>query len=84
MESECSLPRSQEPTTGPYPEPDTASSHLIPYFLKITSNIIIPSTSRFSYSCPPYRFSDTIIVRNFNLPHVLHASPISSYLIRLP
>jgi hypothetical protein len=25
MEPECSLPRSQEPSTGPYPEPDESS-----------------------------------------------------------
>jgi len=27
MESECSLPHSQDPVTAPYPEPGTASSH---------------------------------------------------------
>jgi hypothetical protein len=28
MESEGSLPYSQQPVTGPYPEPDASSPHL--------------------------------------------------------
>jgi hypothetical protein len=28
MEPEGSLPRSQKPTAGPYPEPDESSPHL--------------------------------------------------------
>jgi hypothetical protein len=34
METECSLPCSQKPATGPYPEPDESSPHdliLFPY-----------------------------------------------------
>jgi hypothetical protein len=32
MESEGSLPRSQESATGPYPEPDASSPHLSTLF----------------------------------------------------
>jgi hypothetical protein len=33
MEPECSLPYSQEPATGPYPEPDESIPHLPTLFL---------------------------------------------------
>jgi hypothetical protein len=29
VESESSLPYSQQPATGPYPEPDASSTHLL-------------------------------------------------------
>jgi hypothetical protein len=32
METEGSLPRSQEPAIGPYPEPDESSPHLSTLF----------------------------------------------------
>jgi len=32
MESESSLPCSQEPATGPYPGPDASSSHFTTLF----------------------------------------------------
>jgi hypothetical protein len=42
MEPEGSLPYSQEPSTGPYPEPDQSnSSHLS----KILFNIVHPPTA---------------------------------------
>jgi len=44
MGPEGSLPSSQEPTSGPYPEPDESSSHLAPSFPKVHSHIILPST----------------------------------------
>jgi len=37
------VPWSQEPTNGPYPEPDASNSQFPPYFPKIYSNIILPS-----------------------------------------
>jgi hypothetical protein len=39
------LLRSQEPATGPYPEPDESSTHLPIPFLIIILNIIHPSMS---------------------------------------
>jgi hypothetical protein len=33
MEPESSLPCSQEPATGPYPEPDASSPHILILFL---------------------------------------------------
>jgi hypothetical protein len=47
MEPEGSLPWSQQPATGPYPEPDESSLHLLTIFSKIHSNIIFPRTPRY-------------------------------------
>jgi hypothetical protein len=48
MKPEGSLPYSQEPSTGPYPDPDQ-SSHTTPtYPSKIHFNIILPPTSKSS------------------------------------
>jgi hypothetical protein len=46
MEPEGSLPCSQQPATGRYPEPDASSPHLATHFPKIHSNITFPSTPR--------------------------------------
>jgi len=40
METEGSLPSSQQPDTGPYPESDASSPHLSTLFFKIHSNMI--------------------------------------------
>jgi hypothetical protein len=45
MESEVTLPRSQEPTTGLYAEADESSPHFPLCFFKIHFHIIFPSTS---------------------------------------
>jgi hypothetical protein len=46
MEPEGSLPGSQEPSTGPYPEPDKSSPYYPSYFSKNHFNIILQPTSR--------------------------------------
>jgi len=56
MELEGSLPCSQQPSTGPYSEPDCSSPHLA--ILKIHSNIIFLSTPRSSKWSLPFKFSD--------------------------
>jgi hypothetical protein len=40
MEPEVSLPCSNKPTTGPYPEPAKSSLHIEPYLQKVHLNII--------------------------------------------
>jgi len=49
METEGSLPFSQKPPTGPYPEPYESNPQLTPYFPKIHSNIIVPSKTRSTF-----------------------------------
>jgi len=55
---------SQEPSTGPHPEPDETSSHFPFLFSKIHSNIILPSTSRSLEWSLPFMFSnhDTVCI----------------------
>jgi hypothetical protein len=49
MKPECSLPCSQEPATGPYPEPDECRPHPRILFIIIHLDIILqptPASSR--------------------------------------
>jgi hypothetical protein len=69
MEPEGSLPRSQEPSTGPYPEPDRSNPHhliLSPdpfYYCPPTYVLVLPVVSFFlgfppvSYPCLYARYS---------------------------
>jgi hypothetical protein len=45
METEGSLPSTQEPATGPYPEPDASSPHL-PTLFSLRSILILSSHLR--------------------------------------
>jgi hypothetical protein len=62
MESEGSLPCSQECSTGPFPEQD----QFTPYRLIISKthiNIILPSTFRSSYWSPSFRLSNQVNIK---------------------
>jgi hypothetical protein len=48
MEPEDSLPRTQEPSNGPYYEPDHAGYYISSHLSKIYFNIVHPLTSRSS------------------------------------
>jgi hypothetical protein len=81
MEPEGLLPCSQQPATGPYPEPDASSPQLRPYFPKIHSNIILSPMLRSSENCLPFRFSDqNFVCISRSLPCLLHVPPILSNL----
>jgi hypothetical protein len=80
METESSLPCSQERTTGLYSEPDESS----PYssiLSKIHFKIILLSTFRTSYSSLSFRFSYHALKQTFYFPWHPRALSISSYVI---
>jgi len=58
MEPEGSLPCSQQPATGLYPDPDENFQHLPTLFPQDPSNIIFPSVVRSSEWPLPFSYSD--------------------------
>jgi hypothetical protein len=74
MEPKGSSPCSQEPSTGPYSEPDRSSPHH-PIVSKIYFNIVHLPTG-----LPSGLFPTSILYAFFFCPFVLHALPISSSL----
>jgi len=78
MQPEGSLSCSQNPATSPYPDPDASSPHFPSYFPKIHSNIILPSTPRFSESSFPFRFSNQNFVCMHDARHRIHFKSWSS------
>jgi len=83
METEVSLPYSQEPATNPYPEPDASSLHLTSprCFPKIHSNIIFSFMPRSSEWLLPSGFPTKILYAFLTFPCILHVSLISLCLV---
>jgi hypothetical protein len=71
MEPEGSLPRSQEPSTGRYPEPDPSNPYHPILSLSPTYVLVIPVVS-FLLDFPPISY-----MHSASPPFVLHALPIS-------
>jgi hypothetical protein len=61
METECSLPCSQQPTTGPCLEQDASSPQISNPFPEINSNVILASTLRSSELPLPFRLSGPVV-----------------------
>jgi hypothetical protein len=74
MEPEGSLPCSQEPVTGHYPESDEFNPHPPNRLHKIYFNKIIPSTPKSSEWSLSFRLPNQNFVCTSYLPHALYMS----------
>jgi hypothetical protein len=88
MEPEVSLPRSQQPATCPYPQPDQPNHVLPSYFFQIHFNIILPLMPRSSKWSLSFRFLLRHSVRIYIIPHACHIPysshpPLYDYQLRL-
>jgi len=77
MELKGSLPCSQQPATGHFPERDSSIHNFPPYFPKILSNIIIRSTpSSYEWSLP-FRITDQKFILISYLSHACYMTGTS-------
>jgi len=83
MEPEVPLPCSQEPATGPYPELDESSPHILILPSKDPFQYYLPSTPRTSKLFFPSGFPTKILYAFISLC-MIHATPTSSSLIWSP
>jgi hypothetical protein len=81
MKPETSLPRSQNPAIGPYPEPSVSNPPFHALFPKIDFSIILPSVLRFPNWSDPFKFSNENV--NAFLISPIHASLITPMLIHI-
>jgi hypothetical protein len=89
VEPEGSLPRSQEPSTGPYPQPYRVHT-TPPYLSKIHFNIVHHLRLTFASGVFPSGFPTSILYAFVSLPFMLHAlspfilldSPITDVIFR--
>jgi hypothetical protein len=74
MEHEGLLLYSQNPATGPYPEPADSSSSIDPYLPKVRLNVILPPTPRSSPWPLAFGPPNQNPVNTSPLPHACHMS----------
>jgi hypothetical protein len=68
MEPESSLPCTQQPATGQYPEPDESNLHPRYHLPNIHFNIILPSMPTSSEWSRPFKLSNQNFARISHLP----------------